>query len=153
MMCPFCSAQDTRVVDSRLDTNTNHVRRRRECASCLERFTTFEQPSFSLPSVMKNAGFSEAFSEEKLRRGITKSLEKRPVNQSQIDGIVARITHQVRSGAEKEIPAKMLGELVMRELRALDPIAYVRFASIYLSFQNVEAFSAVIDELKGEIDG
>jgi len=152
-MCPFCSAQDTRVVDSRLDTNTNHVRRRRECASCLERFTTFEQPSFSLPSVMKNAGFSEAFSEEKLRRGIIKSLEKRPVNQSQIDGIVARITHQVRSGAEKEIPAKMLGELVMRELRALDPIAYVRFASIYLSFQNVEAFSAVIDELKGEIDG
>lgn len=148
-MCPFCQESDTRVIDSRLDIVTNQVRRRRECGACSQRFTTFEQPSFSLPSVVKGAGFSEPFSEEKLRKGFAKALEKRPVSQSQVDAVVARILHQVRS--EKEITSKSIGQMVMLALKEMDPIAYVRFASIYLSFQDIEAFRSVLEEL--EIEG
>jgi transcriptional repressor NrdR len=150
MMCPFCQEADTRVVDSRLDVVTNQVRRRRECGACSQRFTTFEQPSFSLPSVIKSAGFSEPFSEAKLRKGFAKALEKRPVSQSQVDAVVARILHQIRSNCDKEIAAKSIGHMVMTALKEMDPIAYVRFASIYLSFQDIEAFRSVLEELETE---
>ena len=150
MICPFCTAQDTRVVDSRLDQSTNQVRRRRECCECRQRFTTFEIPHFNLPDVAKSAGFSEPFSEEKLRRGIQRALEKRPVSVSQVDAMVSKIMYSLRNSGEKEVNSRQLGEHVMKYLKELDLIAYVRFASIYLSFQNVGAFSKLIKDMQIE---
>ena len=150
MRCPFCGAQDTRVIDSRLAGDGDSVRRRRECVSCAERFTTFETAELIMPRLVKNDGSRAAFDEAKLRAGMMRALEKRPVNTEDIDAALSRIKRRLRSQGEREVPSRVLGEWVMGELRALDQVAYVRFASVYRSFQDVKAFREEIERLEAE---
>ena len=147
MHCPFCSDLDTKVIDSRLVAEGDSVRRRRECLSCGERFTTFETSELVMPHVIKRDGRREPFDEEKLRYGLSKALEKRPVGVDEIETAVTHIKHKLRSTGERELPALQVGEAVMEELRALDPVAYVRFASVYRDFQDVSEFAAEINKL------
>ncbi|MDE2149196.1 MAG: transcriptional regulator NrdR [Gammaproteobacteria bacterium] len=148
MLCPFCKAPDTRVVDSRLYDEATQVRRRRECPACGNRFTTFERAQLAMPYVLKRSGTPEPFEEDKLRRGLERALYKRPITPEQIDRVIDQITARVRSHGEREIPSRLLGEWVMEELRDLDQVAFVRFASIYRSFEDVEAFREEIERLK-----
>lgn len=148
MYCPFCNTEESKVIDSRLVNETNQIRRRRECLTCKERFTTYETVELVLPRVIKNDGRRSPFDENKLRSGILKSLEKRPVSVEAVDSALNRILHKLRSSGEKEVSSKYLGELVMRELRELDQVAYVRFASVYRSFQDVNAFKEEINRLE-----
>jgi transcriptional repressor NrdR len=148
MRCPFCGAQDTRVVDSRLSQEGDNVRRRRACGECNERFTTFEVAELSLPRVVKSNGSREPFREDKLRGGMLRALEKRPVGSDQIEAAIDRIKKHLRTSGEREIPSQLVGECVMRELSRLDHVAYVRFASVYRSFQDVNEFRRVIDHLE-----
>ena len=147
MRCPFCSAQDTRVVDTRLADEGDQVRRRRECVACKERFTTFEIIELTLPRIIKRNGDREAFDEGKLRSGMQRALEKRPVNVDAIEAAISRIKNALVSKGEREIHAHELGELVMKELNALDHVAFVRFASVYRSFQDVSEFTDMIAAL------
>src|SRR5689334_10507530 len=140
MYCPFCNANDTKVTDSRLMRETNQVRRRRECLICKERFTTYETAELALPSVIKRDGSRDLFNPEKLRGGIIRALEKRPVSLECIENAISRIIKQARALGEREISSQQLGEWVMEELRRLDQVAYVRFASVYRSFQDIKAF-------------
>ncbi len=149
MRCPFCGAEDTRVIDSRLAGEGDQVRRRRECTDCGERYTTFERAELVMPRVIKRDGSREPFDEQKLRDGMLRALEKRPVSIEAVDAAIDRITRQVRAGGERELPGRRLGELVMAELRELDQVAYVRFASVYRSFEDVNAFREEIDRLQG----
>lgn len=148
MHCPFCSALDTKVIDSRLVSEGRQVRRRRECVDCGERFTTYEIAELVMPRVIKSDGRRQPFDEEKLRRGMQHALQKRPVSTEQIEAATQRIMYQLRSKGEREVSAKVIGELVMDELRQLDPVAYVRFASVYRSFADVKAFSEEIKQLQ-----
>ena len=148
MHCPFCTTPDTRVVDSRLADDGDQVRRRRECIECGERFTTYENAEFNLPRVVKQDGSRQPFNEDKLRSGMTKALEKRPVSTEQIEASVHRIKHKLLSAGEREIMARKIGEWVMEELKGLDQVAYIRFASVYLSFENVDAFREAIEKLE-----
>jgi len=148
MYCPFCGHTETKVIDSRLAGEGRQIRRRRECLACAERFTTFESAELLLPVVVKSDRSREPFDEGKLRAGMQKALEKRPVSRETIDDAVARICHQLRGLGEREIGARAVGEMVMDELRHLDEVAYVRFASVYRSFQDVEAFRTEIDQLR-----
>jgi transcriptional repressor NrdR len=147
MHCPFCSAPDTRVIDSRLAEDGDQVRRRRECIACGERFTTYETAELNLPRVVKTDGTRQPFSEDKLRNGMMKALEKRPVSMEQIEASISRIKHKLLSAGEREVPARRIGEWVMDELKALDRVAYIRFASVYLSFEDVDAFRKAIEKL------
>jgi len=146
--CPFCNHADTRVTDSRLASDGRQIRRRRECLDCGERFTTFEVAELLLPHVIKNDGSREPFDEVKLKSGMVKALEKRPVGSEAIEDAVARICHKLRVLGEREVPSRQVGELVMEELRHLDEVGYVRYASVYRSFQDVEAFRETIDGLQ-----
>ena len=148
MRCPYCSSDDTRVIDSRLGDGGETVRRRRECQSCNERFTTFEHVVFQMPLVIKSDGRREKFDEAKLRRGIMRALEKRPIDSESIEAALNRIMRQFTHKGEREIAVKQIGEAVMNELRDLDEVAYVRFASVYRSFQDLEAFSDEVEKLK-----
>ncbi len=148
MHCPFCGHVETKVTDSRLAAEGQQIRRRRECLACGERFTTFETAELVMPQVVKSDRTREPFVEAKLRSGMQKALEKRPVGNDAIDAAVAHISHKLRSLGEREVPARLIGELVMEELRHLDEVAYVRFASVYRSFQDVEAFHDEIARLK-----
>lgn len=148
MRCPFCGAQDTRVIDSRLSQEGDNVRRRRACSECNERFTTFEVAELSLPRIVKNNGNREPFREDKLRGGILRALEKRPVGSDQIEAAIDRIKKHLRTSGEREISSHFVGECVMKELSRLDHVAYVRFASVYRSFQDVNEFRTVIDNLE-----
>ncbi|MGH8252827.1 MAG: transcriptional regulator NrdR [Steroidobacteraceae bacterium] len=148
MHCPFCNHADTRVTDSRLAGDGRQIRRRRECLDCGERFTTFEAAELLLPRVIKSDGSREPFDEAKLKAGMVKALEKRPVGSEAIEDAVARIGHRLRVLGEREVPARQVGELVMEELRHLDEVGYVRYASVYRSFQDVEAFGETIDGLR-----
>jgi transcriptional repressor NrdR len=148
MRCPFCGHDDTKVTDSRLAADGGQVRRRRECLSCGERFTTFETAELLMPRVIKSDGSREPFDESKLKSGMTKALEKRPVSSEAIEQAVARICHKLRVVGEREVPARGIGELVMEELRHLDEVAYVRFASVYRSFQDAEAFREEVEHLR-----
>lgn len=150
MRCPFCGAQDTRVVDSRLSHEGDQVRRRRECAECQERFTTYELAELTLPRVVKSNGSREPFREDKLRAGMLRALEKRPVEASRIDEAINRIKKKLMTSGEREVSSREIGESVMAELAALDHVAYVRFASVYRSFQDVNQFREVIDGLKSQ---
>lgn len=152
MHCPFCSTTDTRVIDSRLVGDGQQVRRRRECPDCNERFTTFETAELALPRVIKRDGRRSPFDEDKLREGMVRALRKRPVASEQIEAAVQRMLRRARSLGEREINSHLLGEWVMAELRALDEVAYVRFASIYRSFQDVDAFRAEIEKLKNAVE-
>ncbi|WP_028486360.1 transcriptional regulator NrdR [Thiomicrorhabdus chilensis] len=147
MHCPFCNAPDTKVVDSRLATEGTQVRRRRECLQCAERFTTYESAELSLPRVVKSDGNRERFDEQKIRRGLIKALEKRPVESDAIDQIISHMTKRLMSEGVREIPSSQLGEWLMEALRELDQVAYVRFASVYRSFQDVNAFREEIERL------
>jgi transcriptional repressor NrdR len=148
MHCPFCSHEETKVIDSRLAGEGQQIRRRRECLKCVERFTTFETAELVMPRLVKSDASREPFDERKLRDGMLKALEKRPVASEAIDAAVAHICHRLRTLGEREVPSRLIGELVMEELRHLDEVAYVRFASVYRSFQDVDAFREEIDRLR-----
>jgi transcriptional repressor NrdR len=147
MHCPFCGHEETKVTDSRLAGDGRQIRRRRECLRCTERFTTFESAELLMPRVIKRDGSREPFDERKLSAGLIRALEKRPVSSEAIDAAVARVCHKLRVLGEREVPSRQLGEMVMEELRHLDEVGYVRFASVYRSFQDVEAFRETIDHL------
>jgi transcriptional repressor NrdR len=148
MHCPFCQHEETKVMDSRLAGEGTQIRRRRECLKCEERFTTFETAELLMPQLVKSDNRREPFDEQKLRNGIVKALEKRPVSQEKIEQAIAHISHKLRSTGERELPSRTVGEMVMEELRHLDEVAYVRFASVYRSFQDVEAFRVEIERLR-----
>jgi transcriptional repressor NrdR len=150
MHCPFCGKQDTKVIDSRLASEGAQVRRRRECLDCNERFTTFESAELVMPRIIKSNNAREPFDEEKLIAGMTRALEKRPVMSDAVDGAISRLQHRLRASGEREIAARMLGEWVMNELRELDEVAYVRFASVYRSFEDVNAFREEIERLESQ---
>ena len=148
MRCPFCLSDDTRVIDSRIADEGDAVRRRRECIQCEERFTTLERASLKMPYVVKSDGKREAFEEEKLRRGILRAMEKRPVEANSIEAAIQRIHHRLLTSGDREIDSQMLGEWVMHALGDLDQVAYVRFASVYRSFQDVDEFSEEVKRLQ-----
>jgi transcriptional repressor NrdR len=148
MRCPFCQYEDTRVIDSRLNTETNQIRRRRECPQCNERFNTLEMAELSLPLIIKRDGRRVDFDESKLRAGMLRSLQKRPVPVEHVDTAIHRLIQKLRTSTEREISSRVIGEWVMDELRLLDPVAYVRFASVYRSFEDVDAFREEIQRLK-----
>ena len=148
MRCPFCTAQDTRVIDSRLANDGDQVRRRRECVDCKERFTTYEVAEFNLPRVIKRDGLREPFNENKLRAGILRALEKRPVSSDQIEAAVTHIKKRLMYSGDREIAALKIGEQVMQELSGLDHVAFVRFASVYRSFQDVSEFTDMVADLQ-----
>jgi transcriptional repressor NrdR len=148
MYCPFCSKGETKVIDSRLTGEGQQVRRRRECLECGERFTTFESAELVMPRVVKSDANREPFDERKLRTGMLKALEKRPVASEAVDAAVAHVCHKLRTLGEREVPARLIGELVMDELHRLDEVAFVRFASVYRSFQDVDAFREEIERLR-----
>lgn len=148
MHCPFCAHEETKVIDSRLAGEGSQIRRRRECLKCAERFTTFETAELVMPQVVKSDHAREPFDEHKLRAGLLKALEKRPVSSEAVEEAVSRICHKIRNLGEREIQARQIGELVMEELRHLDEVAYVRFASVYRSFQDVEAFREEVERLR-----
>jgi len=152
MHCPFCAADDTRVIDSRLVAEGDQVRRRRECVTCGERFTTFETAELVMPRIIKHDGIREPFNEDKMRSGIMRALEKRPVSTEEIEAGITRIMHQLRSSGERELPSVVVGEAVMDELRRIDDVAYVRFASVYRRFQDVSEFQEEIRKLTDERD-
>lgn len=148
MHCPFCKAPDTRVVDSRLGGDGDQVRRRRECVVCSERFTTYETAELSMPRIVKQDGTRQTFDEVKLRSGFTKALEKRPVSIEKIEESISHIKHKLLSLGEREVDARRIGDWVMEELQSLDHVAYIRFASVYLSFEDVDAFRKTIEKLE-----
>jgi transcriptional repressor NrdR len=150
MHCPFCAAPDTRVVDSRLAAEGDKVRRRRECIACGARFTTYEAAELVMPQVVKQDHRRETFDENKLRAGMIRALEKRPVSTEQVEAVIQRIKNRARASGERELQARQLGEWVMAELRDLDQVAYVRFASVYRSFQDVNAFREEIERLQSK---
>lgn len=152
MHCPFCGADATRVVDSRLAAEGGQVRRRRECPACNSRFTTFETAELVLPRIVKNDGTPEPFDEAKLKRGITRALYKRPVSAEVVDTAINRIIHRLRTEGEREVASRKLGNWVMEELRELDQVAYVRFASVYRRFEDVNAFREEIERLESTPD-
>lgn len=147
MHCPFCGTNETKVVDSRLVAEGQQVRRRRECIACHERFTTFEIAELLMPRLIKADGTRQPFDEDKLRAGIQRALEKRPVSVEAIEACINRIKHRLRATGERELPSRQLGEEVMSELRKLDQVAYVRFASVYRSFQDINEFREEIERL------
>ena len=148
MHCPFCGADDTKVIDSRLVSEGKSVRRRRDCSRCGERWTTFETAELLMPKVVKRDGSREPFDEAKLRHGLRKALEKRPVSDESIDAAVGRMMDRIRESGEREVKSDQVGEAVMGELRQLDAVAYVRFASVYRDFQDVSEFQSEIRRLK-----
>jgi transcriptional repressor NrdR len=150
MRCPFCLADDTRVIDSRLSDEGDSVRRRRECTGCAERFTTFERAELRMPQVIKSDGRRESFNEDKLRGGLNRALEKRPVDTEAVNAAVGRIQHKLQASGEREMASRTIGEFVMEELRGLDAVAYVRFASVYRHFQDLDAFSEEVRRLQNE---
>ena len=150
MRCPFCDHSETKVVDSRLAGEGSQIRRRRECVECNERFTTFESADLVMPHLIKNDDTRVPFDEAKLRRGLTMALFKRPVKSEAIEAAINHISKALLSSGERDIPTSKVGELVMHELKQLDQVAYVRFASVYRSFKDVEAFREEIQRLQDE---
>lgn len=153
MHCPFCQHEDTRVIDSRLAEDGSTVRRRRECPQCGERFNTFETAELKLPTVVKSGERRETFDERKLRVSFERALQKRPVTTDAVDAAVRTIINDLRKSSEREVPSRQVGELVMRELKKLDQVAYVRFASVYRKFEDVQAFREEIEKLERDLPG
>ncbi len=150
MRCPFCGAADTKVIDSRLASDGDQVRRRRECLTCAERFTTFETAELVMPRIVKRDGSREPYDEHKLRAGMLRALEKRPVDTDAVEAAIHGIQRKLRACGEREVKADRLGEWVMHELRNLDEVAYIRFASVYRRFQDMHAFREEIEKLEKE---
>ncbi|HEX6834113.1 MAG TPA: transcriptional regulator NrdR [Rudaea sp.] len=156
MYCPFCHHDDTRVIDSRVSDDGATVRRRRECPQCGERFNTLENVEIKLPAIVKSDGRREAFDDHKLRVGIERALQKRPVGSDAVDNVVREVVRQLRAVNEREVKSRMVGEWVMTELKRVDQVAYVRFASVYRRFEDVQAFREEIEKLERdlpELDG
>ena len=145
MHCPFCGHDETKVIDSRLAGEGRQIRRRRQCLACNERFTTFEAAELVMPRVVKNDSSRQPFDEDKLRSSMVRALEKRPVPSDELEEAIGHLIHKLRTMGEREVPSRLIGELVMEELRALDEVAYVRFASVYRRFQDITEFE---DEIK-----
>ena len=150
MHCPFCADKDTRVVDSRLVGEGDQVRRRRECSACRERFTTYEKAELALPRVVKRDGSRVPFDEERLRNGMLRALEKRPVESERVEQALGRIKRALRASGEREVPSRLIGEHVMAALGEMDQVAYVRFASVYRNFREARAFEAFLDALNDD---
>ncbi len=151
MHCPFCQHTDTRVIDSRVSEDGTTIRRRRECEACGERFSTLENIEIKLPTVIKSDGRRDTFDARKLRAGFDRALQKRPVAEEQIEASVRAVVHQMRMSGERELPSRRIGEMVMAELRKLDHVAYVRFASVYRSFEDVADFREEIERLERDL--
>lgn len=147
MHCPFCTAQDTKVIDSRLVAEGHQIRRRRQCVDCHERFTTFELAELVMPRVVKRDGTRDPFNEEKMRAGMQRALEKRPVSTEQIEDFIMKIKSALRATGEREVASEMVGNLIMDALKELDKVAYVRFASVYRSFEDIREFGEEIAKL------
>lgn len=148
MHCPFCCAVDTKVIDSRLVEEGSSVRRRRQCLMCNERFTTFEVAELVMPRVVKSDNRREPFNENKLRGGMIKALEKRPVSADDVEMAISHVKSRLRATGEREVPSKMIGNLLMEQLKKLDKVAYIRFASVYRSFEDVKEFGEEIARLQ-----
>jgi transcriptional repressor NrdR len=148
MKCPFCKSSDTQVIDSRVSDDGDSIRRRRRCTSCNKRFTTYETVELRMPQVVKQDGTRSEFDLEKLRTGFMRALHKRPVATQLVDEAIATITQDVLALGDRELPSRHLGEMVMRELKRLDQVAYIRFASVYRSFQGVDDFQDLIKEVQ-----
>ena len=147
MKCPFCGATDTQVIDSRVSEEGDSIRRRRRCADCSKRFTTYETAELRMPQVVKQNGIREEFKREKLRTSFVRALHKRPVPTEYVDAAIQHIEQELLGLGEREIPARRIGEMVMASLYKLDKVAYIRFASVYRSFQDVEDFREVIQDI------
>ncbi len=150
MRCPFCFAEETKVVDSRLGDEGETVRRRRECLSCKERFTTYERAELRLPQIIKSDNCREPFNEDKLRSGLRRALEKRPVDAEVVELVLGHVRHRLIATGDREVSARQIGEWLMDELKDIDEVAYVRFASVYRSFQDAEAFNEEVQRLRNE---
>jgi transcriptional repressor NrdR len=148
MFCPFCSHEETKVIDSRLAGDGRQIRRRRQCLDCNERFTTFESAELVMPRLVKSDNSRQPFDENKLRNSMVRALEKRPVPSDDVEQAVGRLVHKLRTLGEREVPSRWIGDLVMEELRNLDEVAYVRFASVYRRFQDVTEFQDEILRLQ-----
>lgn len=148
MKCPFCSSLETRVIDSRLTAEGEQIKRRRECSQCKERFSTFETVDLTLPKIVKSDHSREAFNEKKLRSGFSKALEKRPVETELVEASILQIKKHLISSGQAEVPSRKLGEWVMDELKKLDKVAYIRFASVYRDFKDIQEFKDVIEGLE-----
>lgn len=150
MRCPYCGEQDTRVVDSRLSQEGDQVRRRRECVACHERFTTHEVAELAMPRIIKADGRREAFREDKLRAGMLRALEKCPVESDSVEAAISRIKKSLLASGDREVASRVVGECIMNELRGLDHVAYIRFASVYRRFEDIQQFREVIEHLAVE---
>lgn len=149
MKCPYCHSADTQVIDSRVSEEGDTIRRRRRCSACDRRFTTYERVELTMPAVVKRNGTRSEFDLDKLRASLKLALRKRPVSTEQVDAAVARIEESLLTSGKREVPSGFVGELVMNELIKLDQVAYVRFASVYKSFEDINEFVKAIDEIKG----
>ena len=148
MKCPFCGSTDTQVVETRVAEDGDFIRRRRQCTECEKRFTTYERPDVNFPAVVKKDGRRIEYERAKLLGSMNLALRKRPVSTEQIDAAVERIEEKLLNLGARETPSNRIGELVMRELKKLDKVAYVRFASVYRSFEDLDEFKTVIDEIR-----
>ena len=148
MYCPFCNHEETKVIDSRLAGDGRQIRRRRQCLDCNERFTTFESAELVMPRLIKNDNSRQPFDEAKIRSSMVRALEKRPVGSDELEQAIGRVVHKLRTMGEREVPSRLVGDLVMEELRGLDEVAYVRFASVYRRFQDVTEFEEEIRRLQ-----
>jgi len=148
MKCPYCKADDTAVIDSRLSEDGDSVRRRRECQDCAKRFTTYERVELNMPTVVKSSGHRVPYDREKIRTGFMRALHKRPVPTEYVDAAIGRIEQKIISLGEREVPSRIIGEMVMRELKKMDDVAYIRFASVYEDFQRVDDFRDAIQQVK-----
>ncbi|MDP2371259.1 transcriptional regulator NrdR [Rhodoferax sp.] len=148
MKCPFCSHSETQVVETRVSEDGDFIRRRRQCGACEKRFTTYERPDVNFPTVVKKDGRRIEFDRGKLRASINLALRKRPVSTEQVDSAIERMEEKLLNLGLREIPSARIGELVMRELKKLDKVAYVRFASVYRSFEDIDEFKTLVDEVR-----
>ena len=148
MHCPFCNNNDTRVIDSRLIAEGSQTRRRRECPSCGERFTTFESAELLMPKVIKSRdNMREPFNEEKLKEGLFRALEKRPVGEEEVETLIEDIKKDIRASGEREVRSRLIGEVIMKHLRQIDEVAFIRFASVYRRFEDITEFSEEVEKL------
>ncbi len=148
MKCPFCSHTETQVVETRVSEDGGFIRRRRQCAACEKRFTTYERPEVTFPVVVKKGGRRTDYDTAKLRASFTLALRKRPVSTEQVGAAIERIEEKLLNLGQREIPSQRVGELVMRELKKLDKVAYIRFASVYRSFEDIDEFKSLVDEVR-----
>ncbi len=148
MKCPFCANSETQVVETRISEEGDFIRRRRQCGACEKRFTTYERPDVNFPAIVKKDGRRIEFERVKLRASMNLALRKRPVSTEQVDSAIERIEEKLLALGAREVPSTRIGELVMRELKKLDKVAYVRFASVYRSFEDIDEFRALVDEVR-----